>query len=88
MSINCWFIELKGNDLNQAYRQITETIQHTWQYLIESKSANAVIVVTRVSVPNYNNTASYFKFKKELDKRFKDNNTIKVISRTTNIQLS
>ena len=88
MSINCWFIELKGTDLNKAYRQITETIQHTWQYLTKTKKANAIIVVTKVSVPDYKNTPAYLKLKKELDKRFKDKNAIKVISRTTNIQLN
>lgn len=86
--INCWYIELKGNNLDHAYRQITQTIQYTWQLLTESHKVNAVIVLTKVSTPNYNNTPSYLKFKKELDKRFKNKNTVVVISRTTQIQLS
>lgn len=70
--LNCesnaaYFVELKGSNLIQAVKQIKRTID----ILISNspaKSINARIILSKVSVPRFENNPDYLKLKKLLKK--------------------
>lgn len=70
--INCksthsYFVELKGSDLIQAARQITITIDD-FSPEIYNSVINARIVLSKVSVPNYENHPEYLILKRIIKK--------------------
>ena len=62
-----YFVELKGSDLIQAARQIVITIDNFSPEIYESV-INARIVLSKVSVPQYENHPEYLKLKKIIKK--------------------
>jgi len=71
----CWLIELKGADLNKAYRQLLISLNRLLDKLQKANELIAVAVVTRVALPNYR-TPEYLKLKRKLDHYFRQNQII------------
>jgi hypothetical protein len=72
LALNCntftlYFIEMKGSDFMQAVKQIKRTIEILLPE-IDAKIVNARIVLSKVSVPQYENNPEYLKLKKIIKK--------------------
>ena len=71
----CWLVELKGSNLNKAYRQILNSLELLLDKILTACELIAVAVVTRVAQPDYR-SPEYLKLKRKLDAQFLHNRII------------
>jgi len=76
----CWLVELKGSNLNKAYRQILNSLELLLDKILTACELIAVAVVTRVALPDYR-SPDYLKLKRKLDTHFSGQNQIIVSGR-------
>lgn len=73
-TIDGYFVEMKGSDINQACKQLLSSIEKLRVNITGNIFAR--IVTTKISTPNYHQAREYKHLKKELGKNFIHSNML------------